>query len=255
MRNFNEVLAASDGIMVARGDLGIEIPAQKVFLAQKMMVGRCIRAGKPVICATQMLDSMINNPRPTRAEGSDVANAVLDGVDCIMLSGETAKGKYPVQAVEMMHNISTEAESAMFHRLVFDEIKLQSSSNQDMMRAVAIAAVSASFECNAGAIICLTKTGKSPKTLSNYRPHAGILTVTRDARVARQIHLWRGCFSLYYDQPVVEPWEEDVEARVKWAISKGKEFGILSKGSPVVVVQGFRPGPYSTNTIRILTCD
>lgn len=252
VRNFDKIVQVADGIMVARGDLGIEIPTEKVFLAQKMMVGKCARNGKPVIIATQMLESMIHKPRPTRAEGSDVANAVLDGADCVMLSGETAKGKYPIKAVEVMHKICCEAEAAMYHRQFFNEMRQLVETPVSIPETVAIAAVDASFKQNCAAIICMSHTGETGHLLSRYRPRCPIITVTRDERAAKQLHLHRGCFPLVYDKRNDDNWFADLEDRLNFAIQAGKDMGFLKIGTSVVLVSGWKFGARHTNTIRII---
>lgn len=252
VKKIDEIIKASDGIMVARGDLGIEIPTEKIFLAQKMMIAKCNIAGKPVICATQMLESMVKKPRPTRAESSDVANAVLDGADCVMLSGETAKGDYPVVAVSTMSAIAHEAESAIHYRSLFVELTQRIKRPTDTNTAIAISAVEESSKSCASAIIVLTTTGQSAHLISQFKPRCPIIAVTRYARVARQTRLFRGILPILYDKAPGPEWLADVDVRIQEAIKFGKHRRFIRSKDRVVVVTGWKRGSGSTNTTRIL---
>ncbi|KAL9128862.1 MAG: hypothetical protein Q9217_002551 [Psora testacea] len=256
VNNFDEILKETDGVMVARGDLGIEIPPAQVFIAQKMMIAKCNRAGKPVICATQMLESMTNNPRPTRAEVSDVGNAVLDGADCVMLSGETAKGNYPKESVTMMHETCSLAEVAIPYVSLFNDMRAATNKPVSMLESVAMSAVSTSLEMNAGAILVLTTSGQSARMISKYRPVCPIIMVTRNPTASRYSHLYRGVYPFLYPQKKPDfneaDWQTDVDGRLIWGIKHAIELGVLTKNDQVVCVQGWRGGKGHTNTIRVV---
>jgi len=247
LNHFDDILDESDGIMVARGDLGVEIPIQQVTNAQKEMVAACNAAGKPVIVATQMLESMAKNPRPTRAEVADVTNAIYDGADCLMLSGETAKGKYPVQVVQMMNEIISGAEHFTKHSMPEINLKARErfirgqadrASNGDpdskcVDSALAKAAVIAAEERDASVIVVLTSQGNLPRLVSAYRPNIPILAFCPNAKVARQLMLHRGVHPIHTGDLLTGV--QSVK-RPAVAIQYAKQFGMVQEGDNVVVV-------------------
>eukprot|EP00958_Prasinococcus_capsulatus_P028915 scaffold7228_cov523-Prasinococcus_capsulatus_cf.AAC.14 len=181
LENFDDILEKSDGIMVARGDLGMEIPLETIFMAQNIQIKKCNLAGKPVVTATQMLESMVNNPRPTRAEATDVANAVLDGSDCVMLSGETAAGGYPVEAVTIMSRICKRAEAFFNNHNAFNEVVARQGLPMHTMESLASSAVRTADKVHATLIVVLTSTGSTARLVAKYRPRVPVLAVCIDA--------------------------------------------------------------------------
>lgn len=245
VRNIKEILEVSDGFMIARGDLGVEIPAEEVPLIQKNMIKMCNEAGKPVITATQMLESMITNPRPTRAEASDVANAILDGTDAIMLSGETASGQYPIEAVKTMTSIAKHTERALNSEMNFTRFGFQKTNTTD---AISHAVVQVTLELNINSIITTTETGFTTQKVSRYRPPAPILAVTPHDKTIRQLQLVWGVFAIKGQS------NSNTDIMVKTAIERCIEENLVRKGDLVIVTAGVPVGlTGSTNMIQVHT--
>jgi pyruvate kinase len=244
VENIDEIIKFSDGIMVARGDMGVEIPIELVPLTQKMIIEKCNKAGKPVITATQMLDSMIRNPRPTRAEASDIANAIFDGTDAIMLSGESANGKYPVEAAQTMARIAQAAEAKINYEAVLN--KKREAHIQNVPNAISIATCTTAQELNASAIITATQSGHTARMVSKYRPSCPVIAVTPSEKVARKLALNWGVFPILADR--MESTDELIEKSVDISL----QTGYVKKGDLVVIAAGI-PVSYSgtTNMLKV----
>ena len=232
VENIDEILRVVDGVMVARGDLGVEVPLEAVPAIQKELIQRCLAAGKPVITATQMLDSMIKNPRPTRAEATDVANAIYDGTSAIMLSGETAVGAYPVEAVKTMVKIALAAEADIKNIRGFTR---QNPVATDVTNAISHATVTSAQDLNASAIITVTLSGSTPRTMSRYRPRSVIVGCTSVPRVWRQMSLSWGTVPLMInlESNTDDLFEHAVDAAVKAGLVRDGELVVLTAGVPL----------------------
>ncbi len=244
--NIKEIIRVAAGIMVARGDLGVQIPVEQVPIEQKRIIHLCNQEGKPVITATQMLDSMIRNPRPTRAETGDVANAILDGTDCVMLSGETANGKYPEAAVECMDRIARVVEASEEYALRLTEKRLALEDDTDLSHVIADSASRTADKIEASCIVIPTLSGHTAQLVSKHRPRRCIVAATPSEAVRRKLLLYWGVV------PVLVHKEEDSEAMVQGAISAAIQKGFAGPRDKVVVVAGLPVNsPLSANSIRV----
>jgi pyruvate kinase len=241
--NIDRIIAAVDGIMVARGDLAIEMSTEAVPMIQKMIIHKCNQAGKPVITATQMLDSMIRNPRPTRAEASDVANAILDGTDAIMLSGETATGKYPVLTVETMARIAQETETA---QAMLPERSIAARPGPYFAEAVAHASVETAVDLKASAIVAPTVSGETARTIARFRPHCPIIAVTPSPITQRQLALVWGVY------PILASRSESTDQVINDAVEAAKGHGYVNEGDIIIITGGtVGYGVGTTNLMKV----
>ena len=246
VKNFSEILSRADGIMVARGDMGVEIPFERLPGLQKRFIKECYRSGKMVITATQMLESMISHPHPTRAEITDVANAVFDGTSAVMLSGETAVGAYPLRAIEVMAKVAGQAEKDAFSMKGFTGNYVMDS--EDITNAVCDAACTTARDLKADAIVALTMTGKSARRMSKFRPSTPIVAATPNVKTFHQLALSWGVY------PVLARNQNDFDKLFLHAIDCAKQIDIVSEGDRVVIVGGVPlETPGNTNIIKVST--
>jgi len=243
LNNLEEILDAADAVMVARGDLGVEIPACQVPVAQKRMVEGAVKRGKPVIIATQMLDSMIRNPRPTRAEVSDVANAIFEDASCVMLSGETASGKYPIEALETMVETVETAEASV---LLWDRFRRRTHSGNDSINeAITHACCTTAQDLNASAIVTMTLSGHTARMIARFRPGCPILAITPNERVQRQLSICWGVQAFKSERT------ESTDVLLQRAADVARECGAATMGDTVVITAGIPLGETpSTNLIK-----
>ena len=241
--NTDEILKVSDGIMIARGDMGVEIPAENVPLVQKTLIKKCNALGKPVITATQMLDSMIKNPRPTRAEASDVANAVWDGTDATMLSGESANGDYPVEAVATMAKIDQKAENAMADD---GNLQINTFDQSDVTETVAAAVARAAKNLGVKTIVAATQSGYTARMISKYRPDADILAITFDERVRRGLMVNWGVHPIVAERPAT------TDEMFELAANKAVDLGFAKEGDLILVTAGVPVGESGTTNMMKL---
>ncbi len=241
LRNFDEILKVADGIMVARGDLGVEIPIEQVPVVQKTLIEKCYRFGKPVITATQMLDSMIRNPRPTRAEVSDVANAVIDGTSALMLSGETAAGKYPLESLSMMVGIADQAEASIDYWKRFREMKYEMVPS--VTNAISHATCTTAMDLKAGAIVTVTHSGRTARMISRFRPACPILATAVFPRPYRQLSLSWGVV------PFLVGMVDTTERMFDLGLQTAMDSGLVGTGDTVVLTGGSPVGMSGTTNI------
>jgi len=244
MDNLDEIIEVSDGLMVARGDLGVEIPTEEIPLAQKEMIKKCNRAGKPVITATQMLDSMMRNPRPTRAEVTDVANAIFDGTDAVMLSGETAAGKYPVEAVKVMANIARRTEGAIDYKNLLKAKAIERETS--VTDAISHATCTTAADLDASAILTATSSGYTTRMVSKFRPSAPIIAATTKESVRRRLSLIWGVYSVLTDQL------QSTDDVIDLSVQRSLEAKLIHNGDLIVITAGVPVGVAgTTNLIKV----